>query len=239
MFYTDIHCHLLSGVDDGAKTPEVMYEMLELAYLTGTRHICATPHCHPEIFGTNIKKAKRVFSLLQAYAREKHHDMKLSFANELGYHTAWRKTLEEGKCALLGGKYLLVDFPADQSLFEMRYAMDDMLCTGIPVILAHVERYGALYGEYDTINDWCRRGLFLQMNASAFSKRRSFRERLHVKRLIGKCPITAVASDGHSLGSRPPALCRTEERIARKYGYEKAELWLSKAPTLLLSGKNL
>ncbi len=239
MFYTDIHCHLLSGVDDGAKTPEVMYEMLELAYLTGTRHICATPHCYPEIFGTNTPKAERAFALLEKYAKEKHPDLQLSFANELGYHTSWRDALEGGKCKLLGGKYLLVDFPADQSLFEMRYAMDDMLCTGIPIILAHVERYAALYGEYDTLNDWCRRGLLLQMNASAFSKRRSFREKTHIKRLITKCPVAAVASDGHSLGSRPPVLAHTEERIAKRYGRERAEFWLCHAPSQLLSGKNL
>ena len=239
MQFFDLHTHLLCGVDDGAKTPDVMHEMLELAYGTGTRHICATPHYYPELFGSNSEKSARTFALLSEHAQRVHPDMRLSFANELGYHNAWRDAVESGSCKLLGGKYLLVDFPADLSFFEIRYAMNDMLCTGIPVVLAHVERYAALYGEYDTINDWCRRGALLQMNASAFSPKRSLRHKSHVKRLISKCFISTVASDGHSLEGRLPVLSLAAERIAKKYGYDRAEFWLSLAPSRLLEGKKL
>ena len=239
MFYTDIHCHLISGVDDGAKTPDVMYEMLGLAYHAGTRNICATPHYFPDLFGGSGEKSVRAFEALQKYAGDRFPDMKLFYANELGYHTSWRTAVESGACKLMGNKYLFVDFPADLSLFEISYAMDDMLCTGVPIVLAHVERYIALRGEYDKINDWCRRGAVLQVNASAFSPNRPLRYRNHVKKLITKCPITAVASDGHNLTSRPPLLYRTEERIVKKYGYEQAEYWLFHAPLRLLEGKSL
>jgi protein-tyrosine phosphatase len=239
MFYTDIHCHLISGVDDGAKTPDVMYEMLALAYRSGTRNLCATPHYYPDLFGGSGERSVRAFEALAEYAKGRYPDMKLFYANEMGYHTSWRKAVESGACKLLGGKYLFVDFPADLSFFEISYAMDDMLCTGIPVVLAHVERYLSLRGEYDKINDWCRRGAHLQMNASAFHPKRSFGHRMHVKKLIAKCPITAVASDGHNLTSRPPMLSHTEERIAKKYGAERAELWLSYGPLSLLEGKAL
>ena len=236
MYYTDIHSHILSGVDDGAKTPDIMCKMLMLAYRSGTRNICTTPHYYPDLFGGDGAKSMRMFETLKEYAQKQCPDMRLFFANEMGYHTAWRETVEAGHCKLMGGKYLFVDFPADLSLFELNYAMNDMLCTGTPVVLAHVERYLALRGEYDTIKDWCRRGAFLQLNASAFSSHRSFHHKIHVKKLIAKCPITAVASDGHNLSSRPPILEYTEERIAKKYGREQAELWLFKSPLSLLEG---
>ena len=239
MFYTDIHCHLLSGVDDGARAPEIMYEMLELAYFTGTRHICATPHYYPALFGGNGERTRRTFSLLEDYVRKTHPDMRLSLANELGYYPSWREAVENGACALMGGKYLFVDFPADISLYEMSRAMDDMLSSGIPVLLAHVERYNALYGEYDKINDWCKRGLLLQMNATAFSRRRPLNHKMHVKRLITKCSVAAVASDAHSLEMRPPVLTQAEKYIAKKYGSDRAEFWLSEAPSRLLEGKSL
>lgn len=40
----DIHCHLLDGIDDGAKTLQESIEMARLAYEDGIRHIIATPH---------------------------------------------------------------------------------------------------------------------------------------------------------------------------------------------------
>ncbi len=41
----DIHCHLLDGIDDGAKTLKESVEMDRFAYEDGIRHIIATtPH---------------------------------------------------------------------------------------------------------------------------------------------------------------------------------------------------
>lgn len=40
----DIHCHILDGIDDGAKTLEESVEMARFAYDDGIRHIIATPH---------------------------------------------------------------------------------------------------------------------------------------------------------------------------------------------------
>ena len=41
----DLHCHLLPGIDDGAKTPEVTFQMARMAAESGVRQIVCTPHC--------------------------------------------------------------------------------------------------------------------------------------------------------------------------------------------------
>jgi len=61
MFYTDIHCHMLSGVDDGAQNADEMFAMLDMAYQAGTRRICLTPHCQPSLFGDNAALASASF----------------------------------------------------------------------------------------------------------------------------------------------------------------------------------
>jgi len=43
----DIHCHILSGVDDGSKSWETTAET-QVALGDGTTHIAATPHCNGE-----------------------------------------------------------------------------------------------------------------------------------------------------------------------------------------------
>ena len=61
--YIDMHCHMLPGVDDGAKSIQEMKAMLEIAYSEGIRYIIATPHHHPKRgkeSPENIKRQARI-----------------------------------------------------------------------------------------------------------------------------------------------------------------------------------
>src|SRR5258706_12376770 len=44
----DVHCHILSGMDDGAKSVEESLAMAEMAIADGITHIVATPHSSNE-----------------------------------------------------------------------------------------------------------------------------------------------------------------------------------------------
>ena len=239
MFYTDIHCHMLSRADDGARSAEMMFEMLDMAYNDGTRALCVTPHCQPSLFGDNEAVIRESYDALSAYAAGKYPDLMLSLGSELGYFSDWREVLRTERCRLLGGRYLMMDFPPDISLFEMRYAIDDVLSGGIPLILAHIERYQCLLGEYDVIRDWTRRGVALQMNATAFSVKHSARQTRHIKKIIAKCPLAIIASDGHNVTTRPPVLSTAYEVVADRYGADMARMWFFNAPMHVLQGGKL
>ena len=43
---TDLHSHILYGVDDGSESLEMSMDMLDMAVKTGTRNIVLTPHCN-------------------------------------------------------------------------------------------------------------------------------------------------------------------------------------------------
>jgi len=44
----DLHCHILSGMDDGAKSLEESLAMAEMAIADGITHVVATPHSSDE-----------------------------------------------------------------------------------------------------------------------------------------------------------------------------------------------
>src|SRR5882757_1144834 len=44
----DLHCHILPGIDDGAKTIEEALAMAETAIADGITHVVATPHASNE-----------------------------------------------------------------------------------------------------------------------------------------------------------------------------------------------
>ena len=46
---TDLHTHILPGMDDGPKGPETARQLLELQLRQGVRRIALTSHYHPEM----------------------------------------------------------------------------------------------------------------------------------------------------------------------------------------------
>lgn len=239
MFYTDIHSHILCGVDDGAESEAMMYEMLDMSYASGTRTLCLTPHFLPRFYGNNAAASEAVFEKLCAYASSRHPDMELLLANELGYYTDCLPAVAHGDCRLIGGRYLLMDFLPGTPLFTIRYAMEETLSAGHSVILAHVERYDSLVGEEDLLSEWERRGARFQVNASAFSRKTSGKEKRRIKKLMSRALIHAVASDAHNLTDRLPRLSEAEEVITSRFGEDIARLLLDEFPRCIVSGKRI
>jgi protein-tyrosine phosphatase len=217
----------------------MMLAMLDEAYRTGTRKLCLTPHYQPAYYGDNREASQKAFERLSSYAAKKYPDLTLFWGNELGYFTECKQHLKNGWCRLLGGKYILVDFTMDATLFAMRHAVSELLRAGYPVILAHVERYYALKGEFALLNDWVRSGAFLQVNAESLSPSASFFTKWSTRRLFAQCPIHLVASDAHDLTERPVSLAGAEKTLTEYYGRDAAEQLLWTNPSLVLEGKRL
>ncbi len=239
MFYTDIHSHMLCGVDDGARDEKIMHEMLDAAYRTGTRTLCLTPHYQPLFYGDNKEDSLAVFENLSAYAKVRYPDMTLHLANELGYYTDCHFAIASGDCRLIGGKYLLMDFLPDTSLFTIQYAVEEMLSAGHSILLAHIERYAALEGKEQLLTDWERRGARFQVNASAFARKTSGKERRRIKKLMSRALVHAVASDAHDISERPPSLAEAEEVITSRFGHDIARLVLCDFPDRIIKGKSI
>lgn len=239
MFFADIHSHLLYGVDDGPRSRQTMLDMLDEAYRTGTRKLCLTPHYQPNYYGDNIASSQRVFDALAEYAAEKYPDLSLYLGNELGYFTDCKQHLKDGRCRLLGGRYVLVDFTMDATLFSMRHAVSELLRAGYPVIIAHVERYRALRGEFDLLNAWVASGALLQVNAEALAPDANLFTKLRIKNIFSHCPIHLVASDAHDQTTRPVSLAGAAKTLTDYYGKAVAEHLLWDNPSAVLEGRRI
>ncbi len=205
--FFDLHTHMLCGVDDGPKTPEEMYAMLEMAYEDGTRAICLTPHFSPYLFGDTRAKSEEAFALLDAYAKEHHPDLYLFLGHELGYHASCVYSLTEGHCRTLGGtRYLLVDFPEAVNFYEIEKAMSQLQRMGFHPILAHTERYRCLFSHIGWIRDFVADGGIVQMNASSVCGDWGMGAKMQFKKLIKEGLAHIISSDGHNLTNRKPKM---------------------------------
>ena len=68
--YTDIHCHVIWGVDDGAQTEEETQKMLRDAAADGIDRIIVTSHVTPGVYRFPEDVFQRHFARAEEYIRQ-------------------------------------------------------------------------------------------------------------------------------------------------------------------------
>lgn len=231
MIFTDIHTHILAGVDDGTKNITQMYDLLDASYLDGARNICCTPHYHPGYYGRNEDKSWETFQQLKQYAKKKYPDLKIFLGNELHYSQGCLAWVEDGICRTLNEtRYVLIDFDSNEKYQVIEFTVMSFLRHGYIPVLAHIERYSCFRYRCKRIKVLHDLGAIIQVNASSIIMQRYS----IIKKLLRQRVIDVIASDTHNLNSRPPMLKDAYHEIKSQYGKEYADALFFKNPNTIL-----
>lgn len=239
MHYIDIHCHILPGVDDGAKSPKEAREMLQIAWEEGIRRVILTPHYYPGEFMIEPDTYRCAFEDLSAWQKEYLPGMKLYCGNEvcLAKGDISSALYDRRILSMAGSNYMLVEFDTDVSLPEMKRELIRLRGMGFWPILAHVERYECLYGW--RMDKEIPKLAYFQVNASSFLSKHGNDEKRFVQKLMKKDIVHFVATDAHSTGHRSPRLLEAGRLIRDEYGAETEARLLYLNPGKVISGEKI
>ena len=237
---TDMHCHVIWGVDDGASSREESESLLKTMYEDGVSVICLTPHFMPSHFGMNQDRVLQRFSELKEYVKEKIPGLRLALGNELRYDPISMRALESGMCRTLNGtRYVLVDFSAEESGDVIERALFSLMNAGYWPVLAHAERYGRLKPMEDRIRRLRAEQVVLQVDAESFSGEWGFGAKKRSRMLLKRELIDLVASDTHDLKERCPKLSEIYRLVEKEKGSQFADRVLRVNPLRILCGKEV
>ena len=109
--FTDYHAHFVYGVDDGARTREEMFAMLDAAAADGVTRLFATSHSTPGMEPFPRDVYQRHLDFARAYCAEKGYDLMLESGSELLYTPAAAYAAAEHSLVTLGGTdWVLLEF---------------------------------------------------------------------------------------------------------------------------------
>ncbi len=236
----DMHCHMLASVDDGAENEAEMYRMLDLSYEDGIRMICFTPHFQLDFYGDNCDESLSSFEKAKAYAKEKYPDLSLFLGNELFYHADALSHLMQGTCRTLNGsRYVLMDFNSGVELREIRSAVTQLLTHGYRPVLAHLERYPCFGLNLHPVEELCRQGCLVQVNASSFDGEWGRAAKKRAEKMLSRGVVYAIASDAHHAEFRAPGLSGCAARVAEEYGEGLARRLFYENPLRLMKNERV
>ncbi len=216
---TDLHCHILPGVDDGARTPAVTRVLLEKEAEQNVRQIIFTPHFYAD--------RMRLTDFLQG--REKAAAAADPICEELGISYACGAEVrmvpelmeaDLRPLSMADTGYLLLEWPFYGYPIWGDDLVDRVYGAGRVPIFAHVERYDYFYRTPERLSDYIADGVLCQMNAATVIDRRSQRQSL---KMIKGGYVQLLASDAHNLDHRPPLLEEAFAVVTKKLGEKTAE----------------
>lgn len=233
--YTDIHTHILPGVDDGAKDMSHAMELVRMAYQNGTRNMVLTPHYRGKFKENTPDRLKAVFDAFCSRVADELPGMQLYLGQEIYYEMDAPARLEEGRAlAIHESAYCLLEFRTNTLRSQILMGVSEMIRHGFTPIIAHAERYDVFRSDRTLADEVLQQGALIQLNADSVLGRHGLGVKWFCERLLKQRKAHFIATDAHDAQKRPPLLRECWWRIYKKYGAAYAtELFYGNAAAVL------
>lgn len=233
----DIHCHPLSGVDDGARSFEISVEMCKMAAADGITHLVATPHCNYEYrFNPEVNRAK-LAELRAAVGAEPKLLLGCDF--QLSYDNIHQLIDNRAHYTINGSDYVLVEFGEHFIADQMDRVFYEMQCAGLNPILTHPERNPVFQQHAELVHRWVTRGCLVQVTAKSYTGGFGRRAQRYAELWLDQNLIHFFATDAHDPTHRPPILSACYDKVAEVKGQQLADLLLRRNPEAVINGQPL
>ena len=194
---TDMHSHLLPGLDDGVSDMDEALLLADRMQQLGYEKLITTPHIMADLYPNRPEQIQQGARRVNEALRLKGLEIRIEAAAEYLLDEAFMSLLKEGKLMSFGQNQVLVELPwpseppgLDEMLFEMQLR-------GYKIILAHPERYGFWHGDFQKLEALHDRVLFFQLNLLSVSGHYSAEVKRMAKRLIEANMIDYLGTDLH------------------------------------------
>lgn len=225
----DLHCHLLPGVDDGARSVTQAAAVLRRWRDDGVTDVCLTPHVLASRAGAGVPPPHdAAFAALTAEAPPEvrlHRGAEVMLDIPVAGASVRAHTLG-------GSRYLLVEFPRMIAEDAVRNALVIVARGGLIPVLAHPERYTSC--SPGAAHRWKQAGAKLQVDATTLLSPQPRGDR--ARSLVRHGLADIIAADNHgdsrSIGAGYGALVEFG-------GGEQAELLARSNPAAILADEPL
>lgn len=232
----DIHCHLLYGVDDGAKSIEESIEMLKNAKSQNISKIILTPHRRHGMFEYNMQTIEDHYNKLLPYGEKL--GISLYLGTEYHVNSELVSSFKSGRChTLADGKYILQEYSHDSEYSYVNKMTQEAILAGYVPVIAHVERYEFSHDNPNLVEELRNMGALIQINANAVLGIDGRGVKRLCKKLLKAGSVDVIASDSHNLTTRVNNMAKCYEYVCKKYDEQYAKLLFENNPERIIEGK--
>jgi protein-tyrosine phosphatase len=164
-FDTDIHSHILPGIDDGSPDIETSLELIEGLYRLGIKKTIATPHIIGDLYRNNPQTITEALNKVKSACTKKGLAIEITAAAEYMLDDYFMELLKKNEPLLtLHKNLLLTEIPFSTTPENLEETVAAIKEKGYKPILAHPERYNFFQQNFDKYYYLKEIGFVLQIN---------------------------------------------------------------------------
>lgn len=230
----DLHCHLLPGVDDGARTLDDSLAMAQQAVAEGISHILVTPHHKNGKYSNPKEVVQEGTEALQTELDDRGIGLTLYPGQEIRINGELLEDIENGEILFVDEEehYLLIEFPTlsiphytESLFFKLRQK-------GITPIIVHPERNQAVIDDPNILLPFIERGALAQVTASSYAGAFGKDIAKLSSQLIEANLVHILASDAHNTRGRGFHFQKAFAKLEAEFGSEKVAYFRQNAKNI-------
>ncbi len=163
--HTDIHSHILSGIDDGSPDIETSLKLIQGLYILGIRKSIATPHIIGDLYRNTAQTIQNALDKVKTACAEAGINIELTAAAEYMLDDYFMELLKNRSPLLtLHKNILLTEISYSTPPVNLELITSNIIASGYKPVLAHPERYFFYHHNYDIYYRLIEMGFHLQVN---------------------------------------------------------------------------
>ena len=194
---TDVHSHLIPGIDDGAPDLNSSITLIKELVSLGFKKIITTPHIMSDIYRNSSENISYGLQELKKEIVKQKIQVEIEAAAEYYVDFEFEQKINDKNLLTFGDNFILIELSfsqAPQNLFEIIFKLQ---LEGYKVVLAHPERYG--FYNKENYEELINRGVLFQINLLSLIGYYSSQIQLKAEELIANNQVSFVGSDCHNM----------------------------------------
>jgi protein-tyrosine phosphatase len=195
---TDMHSHLLPGIDDGSPNLETSLELIKRMMKLGFKRFVTTPHIMWEMYKNTPAIINEKLELLREALKKEGIGVEINAAAEYFLDEHVNNLLsQKEKLLTVQDNMVLVEFSLAHPPFDLKDILFELTMQGYQPIIAHPERYIYLENAKDFYDELKDAGHYFQLNITSLSGYYGKSANNLAQHLIKKGYYNFVGSDLH------------------------------------------
>ena len=199
----DLHCHVLPGIDDGAKTIEDSLSLIRAAIDDGITHMMCTPHIQAGFFDNTKESIGQVFEKVAEQVVLESLNIQLAFAAEVRICPEIMILAKQKKLPFIGSwqekKVLLLELPHSHVPAGTEQLIRWLHKNDIIAMIAHPERNRDILADFNKFNMLAREGCLFQITSASICGGFGEGPQALSHKLLSDDLVTIIATDAHSM----------------------------------------